>query len=365
MRLSTLFVLLLLSSQVLAQSTDTLILSSDRVVYGTLAQNIGKITDTLRFRSTDQKRTQSFAIGTVAELRLANGQRLRVVDDFPDDQPRLSTYLVSGEFSLLRNDEFTVLIDSAGREFVLTKNNFRLRLPELLALNEELAERLENSDFRVTNIESLLIDHYEATGQAYETYSWQRNYTLHFYAGGGVQNNIIKTATSLGAFSFRDGGNSIVKYLEGGLKLLFPPLIQATIGLRYAELTGQTLANRPISQIEPLYFQSDLRVLILPVGLNLTYMRTKFRPVLGGEIGVGTRIGGLVYREFDREIKREYDTSKTFFSFRAKAGIAYQISPKLELSLLYVYDDNRAMKRGENFSNFLAKSRGIGLQISY
>ena len=100
MRLSVLFLLLFASSGAFAQGTDTLVLTTDQVYYGTLAQNINAVTDTLRFRVAGQRGTQRFEIKTVRELRLANGKRLRAVAAFPGEEPRLSTYLVSGEVSL-------------------------------------------------------------------------------------------------------------------------------------------------------------------------------------------------------------------------------------------------------------------------
>lgn len=366
MRLSLLFLLLLAGVFARSQSLDTLVLSSGQEYAGTLRQNIGKVSDTLRFRPADEKRALRFDVGTIRELRLANGQRLRAVAAFPGQTTLLSTYLVSGEVSLLRSDKLPVLIDGESKEYVLSKNNFRLRLPDLLPLSAELTNRLENSDFRITDIESILIDHYQATGQRYETYPWQRNFTLHFFAGGGVMNSIIETAVATGSFSFQDGDVSSAKYLEGGLKVRFPPLLYATLGLRYTELAGRILANLPTSSLfEPLYFRSDLRTLMLPLGINFTYTRTKLRPVIGGEMSLGKRIGGAFYREFSRNIRRDFKTSDTFFGIRLKAGLAYEFDSKLVVSLLYVYDDHRAVVLKEGFSTFLSKSRGFGLFISY
>ena len=59
---------------------------------------------------------------------------------------------------------------------------------------------------------------------------------------------------------------------------------------------------------------------MLPLGLNFTYTRTKPRPVIGGEMSAGKRIGGTIYREFSRDTRRDYDTSDTFFGIHLKAG---------------------------------------------
>ena len=177
--------------------------------------------------------------------------------------------------------------------------------------------------------------------------------------------NVIETADATGSVSFRDGDLSSVRYFEGGIRVQFPPLLYATLGLRYAEFTGQLLANRPTNQVEPLYFRSDLRALMLPIGLNLTYSRSKFRPVIGGEFGPGMRIGGSVYREFLGDSQRDYETSNNFFGFRLHAGVAYRFASKLEVSLRYIYDDYSAISKGEGFSAFGSRARGLGLQISY
>jgi hypothetical protein len=361
------FLLCGVSISAFAQS-DILILESGETVPGTVLANVDSVRDSLLFRRLGNSTAEQVRLAQIREVKLADGKRLIAVNNFPDGHARLMSFIIEGEVSFLRFDDFLVLRDGAGNTFPLSRNNYQPRLRLLLQKSPSLGDRIERSEFRATDIESILIAYYELpenAGLSYVQYPWKSFLDLRLYAAVGGLQNVVFTPDAQGELSFREGEINSSVYGEIGLQLHLPFYLIGSIGLRYQSFAGSILANVPTALIDPLYYRSDLRALLAPVGFTFVYNRTRLRPFLGAELVPGWVVSGRVYRESTGNTQSQLNISNTFIGTRLKTGLGYRFNTGLEVGLLVFYDDYSAFNMGEGTEKFSGKARGIGVVVTY